>query len=164
MSLRDLTPWRSCGHSLPDAFLDSPFRTLYPELDRWFNAMTRDMKLDRLGGENAMLAPDVDVSETDKAFEITADLPGIDEKDVEVSVADGVLSLKGERRREKETKDKKMHRVERSYGSFERAMSLPAGVDEKRISAEFKKGVLTVTLPKSPAAKKAAKKISVKSG
>ncbi len=164
MSLRDLTPWRSRSRSLPGALLNNPFRPLYPEFDRWLDAMAHDMDLDRGNGDSAMLAPDVDVSESDKAFEIKADLPGVEEKDVDVSVADGVLSLKGERRAEKETKDKKLHRVERSYGAFERVMSLPADIDEKKISAEFKKGVLTVTLPKKKAAKAATKKISVKAG
>lgn len=162
MSLRDLTPWRSRNRTLPGALLNNPFRSHYPDFDRWFDVIARDMDFDRLGGEDGVLAPEIDISETDKAFAVKADLPGVEEKDVDVSVADGVLTLKGERRTEKETKETKLHRVERSFGTFERVMSLPADIDEAKISASFKKGVLTVTLPKKPAAKKSTKKISVK--
>ena len=147
MSLRDLTPWRSRNRTLPSALLNNPFHLHYPEFDRWFDAFARDMDFDRLGGESGVLAPEIDISETDKAFAVKADLPGVEEKDVDVSVADGVLTLKGERRTEKETKETKLHRVERSYGTFERVMSLPADIDEAKISASFKKGVLSVTLP-----------------
>ena len=106
-----------------------------------------------------------DVAETDDAVKITADLPGLTEKEIDVTLADGVLTIKGERKAEKETEDKEKHyhSVERSYGAFERAMSLPTNVDESKISADFKNGVLELTLPKKPEAKKKTKKIQVKS-
>jgi HSP20 family protein len=106
--------------------------------------------------------PAVDVSETDKAYEITAELPGMDEKNVDVKVANGILSIKGEKQEEKEEKKKDYYRRERSFGSFERSFSVPDGVDSDKIEASFKKGVLTVTLPKSADAQKAEKKIAVK--
>jgi HSP20 family protein len=105
-----------------------------------------------------------DVAETDDTVKITADLPGLTEKDVDVTLAEGVLTIKGERKTEKKSDEKNKHyrRIERSYGAFERAMSLPTDVDESKISADFKNGVLELTLPKKPEAKKKAKKIQVK--
>ena len=107
--------------------------------------------------------PTVDISETDKAYEITAELPGMDEKNVEVKLANGLLTIKGEKQDEKEEKKKDYHMRERSYGSFERSFQVPDGVNADKIEANFKKGVLTVILPKSAEAQKAEKKITVKS-
>ena len=106
--------------------------------------------------------PAVDFSDTDKAYEIAAELPGIEEKNVEVKVANGVLTIKGERRGEKEEKNKEYYLRERNIGSFERAFQLPEGVDADKIEANFAKGVLTVTLPKKAEAQKTAKKIEIK--
>jgi HSP20 family protein len=107
-------------------------------------------------------APAVDVAETDKTFEITAELPGLDEKNVEVKVANGVLTIKGEKEDEKEEKKKDYYMRERSFGSFQRSFEVPEGVDSDKIEANFKKGVLSVTLPKSADAQKAEKKIAGK--
>ncbi len=108
--------------------------------------------------------PAVDVAETDKAYEITAELPGLDEKNIEVKLANRVLSIKGEKQEEKEEKEKDYYRRERSFGSFERSFHVPDDVQEEKIEASFKNGVLSVTLPKSAEAQKQAKKIEVKSG
>ncbi len=108
------------------------------------------------------MAPAVDVVESDKAFELTAELPGMDEKNIEVKVVDGSLSIKGEKKEEKEEKKKDYYLQERRFGSFERRFELPDGIDTDKIEAAFKKGVLTVTLPKKPEAQKPAKKIEVK--
>jgi HSP20 family protein len=108
-------------------------------------------------------APAIDMSEDDKAYKITAELPGLDAKDVDVSVSGNTLVLKGEKRQEKEEKDKNYHYSERAYGSFQRAFELPASVDRNKIGADFSKGVLTITLPKTPDAQKQQKKIEVKS-
>ena len=106
--------------------------------------------------------PAMDVAETDKAYEITAELPGMSESDVEVVAANGVLTIKGEKKEEKEEKKKDYYLSDRRYGSFERRMQLPEHVEAPKIEAAFKKGVLTVTLPKKPEAQKPAKKIEVK--
>jgi len=105
--------------------------------------------------------PAVDVAEHEKAFEITAELPGLDEKNIDIRVANGVLTIKGEKSEEKEEKRKDYHLSERRYGSFRRSFSLPPGVEADKIDAKFQKGVLTVTLPKSTEAQKQEKKISV---
>lgn len=106
--------------------------------------------------------PAVDVTETDKAYEITAELPGMDEKNIDVKLANGVLTIKGEKQDEKEEKQKDYYVRERSYGSFERSFQVPDGVDADKIEANFKKGVLTLSLPKSAEAQQAEKKITVK--
>jgi len=108
--------------------------------------------------------PAVDIVEKDKAYEITAELPGMDESNVDVKVANGMLMIKGEKKEEKEQREKDFYLSERRYGSFERQFSVPEGVDVDKIEAAFKKGVLTVTLPKTPEAQKAEKKIAIKAG
>jgi HSP20 family protein len=98
-------------------------------------------------------SPTVDVSEDKDAVTVKAELPGVEQKDIAVSLQDGVLSIKGEKRAEKEEKDKRYHRVERSYGAFYRSIQLPSTVDTGKVSATFKDGVVTITLPKAPEAK-----------
>lgn len=107
------------------------------------------------GGDMALAGwtPAIDVQETDAEYLVKADLPEVKKEDVRVQIADGVLSVSGERQQEKEEKGKRFHRVERAYGRFERMVSLPAEVDPKKVAAEFKDGVLRVHLPKSPTAR-----------
>jgi HSP20 family protein len=109
------------------------------------------------GGE-----PAVDVTETDKAYEIAAELPGMDEKNIEVKLSNDNLVIKGEKQEEKEEKKKDYYLHERHFGSFERSFRLPEAVDINKIEATFSNGVLKVTLPKTPEAQKAEKKITVK--
>ena len=106
--------------------------------------------------------PAVDVVEKDKAYEIMAELPGLDEKDIEVKLANGNLVIKGEKKEEKEEREKDYYLHERHFGSFERCFKVPEEVDSDKIEASFKKGVLTVTLPKKPEAVKPEKKITIK--
>jgi HSP20 family protein len=108
--------------------------------------------------------PAVDVAETAKGYEITAELPGIDEKDIEVKYADGTLTIKGEKKDEKEEKKENYYLSERSYGAFQRSFRVPEGVDPDKVEASFKNGVLTVTLPKSVEAQKQEKRIEIKQG
>jgi HSP20 family protein len=108
-------------------------------------------------------APAIDMSEDEKAYKVSAELPGLDAKDVDVSISGNTLVLKGEKRQEKEEKEKNYYFSERAYGSFQRAFELPASVDRDKVSADFAKGVLTITLPKTPDAQKQQKKIQVKS-
>lgn len=105
------------------------------------------------GGEGITVAdwaPAVDISEDDKEFVVKAELPGLRREDVKVTVEEGVLSISGERKAEKEEKTKKYHRIERSYGSFVRSFTLPEGCDPAKVNAEFKDGILNVHLAKSP--------------
>lgn len=93
-------------------------------------------------------APSVDIYETESELVMTAEIPGIDEKDVEIKIEDNTLTLKGERKFEKETKEENYHRIERSYGSFYRAFTLPNSIDPDKIQAEHENGILKITMPK----------------
>jgi HSP20 family protein len=108
-------------------------------------------------------APAIDMSEDEKVYKISAELPGIDAKDIDVSVSGDTLVLRGEKRQEKEEKDKNYHFSERAYGSFQRSFQLPSTVDRDKVAADFSKGVLTITLPKTAEAQKPQKKIEVNS-
>ena len=109
-------------------------------------------------------APAVDIVDTATAYEITAELPGMDENNVEVKFTNGVLMIKGEKKEEKEENRKNYHLSERHYGIFERSFTVPDHVDAAKIEAAFKNGVLTIHLPKSPEAQKAEKQIAIKKG
>ena len=150
-----------------------PFRSLRQEMERLFEDFERDWGWPRSTFSMAPFwrreatwaaAPAVDVAETDKAYELTAELPGLTEKDLEVKLANGALAIKGEKQEEKEEKKKDYYISERRYGAFERSFQLPEGVDTDKIEASFKNGVLKVMLPKTPEAQKTAKKIDVKAG
>jgi HSP20 family protein len=109
-----------------------------------------------------MPSPAVDVSEDDAGYKITAELPGMSEKDIEVVMSGDTMTLKGEKRQEKEQKDKNFYLSERSYGSFQRSFYIPDGVDRDKVAADFSKGVLTVTMPKTAKAVADQRKIEVK--
>ncbi len=106
--------------------------------------------------------PAIDITEDDKTYKITAEVPGLEEKNVDVIVSGEMLTLKGEKHYEKDEKDKNRHMSERAYGSFQRSFALPDGVDRDKIAADLSKGVLTITMPKTAEAQKPNKKIEVK--
>ena len=110
----------------------------------------------------AFTMPAIDLAENDKAYTVTAELPGMEAKNVDVSVSGDTLTIKGEKRQEKEEKEENYCLCERAFGSFQRSFSLPAGVDRDKISSELAKGVLTITLPKTAEAQKLHKNIEVK--
>jgi HSP20 family protein len=157
MNLRSLIP---VGRSRDIARRDvSPFMSLQREIDRLFEDFTRGFpSFPSVGGQELM--PAMDVTETDKEIEISAELPGLEEKDVQINVADDVLTIRGEKKSERDDKGKDYHLVERSYGSFYRSLQLPAGADADKIKASISKGVLKVVVPKPAPAQ--AKKIDVK--
>jgi HSP20 family protein len=139
-----------------------PFLSLQREIDRLFEDFTRGFAtMPSFTGGNGALMPSTDVTETDKEIEITAELPGLEEKDVQVNLADGVLTIRGEKKAEKEEKERNYRLVERSYGSFERSITLPDGVKAEDVKASIAKGVLSVKVPKPAPAQ--ARKIEVKS-
>jgi HSP20 family protein len=107
-------------------------------------------------------APAVDIVDKESAYELSAELPGMDENNIDVKFSDGTLTIKGEKRDEREEKKKNFYLAERRYGSFQRSFSVPKSVDAGRIEANFKNGVLTVTLPKTPQARQNEKKIPVR--
>jgi HSP20 family protein len=132
-----------------------PFRELEEmstRLNRIFGTMpTR--RIDEDGSTFADWTPAVDLEETDKEYVLKADLPDLRKEDVKVGIEDGVLTIEGERRMEKEDKARRFHRVERSYGRFMRRLTVPNDVDQQKVGAEFKDGVLLVRMPKSETAR-----------
>lgn len=129
-----------------------------------FNDFFRDFGPPGFGLERrgeATHAPQIDISETENEFQVEAELPGLDDKDIEVKFSDNTLTIQGERKQEKEEKKKDYIRTERSYGRIQRVIPLPADIDDSKVTANFSKGVLTVHLPKAPSAKAKIKKIKV---
>lgn len=163
MSTQDVAPRGSQERAPARRDIGYPMFALHREMDRLFNDFFGEFDLPRLrlGGDGGRPVPRVDVSETDAEFEVTAELPGIDEKDIEVSVSDDALTIKGEKKVEKEIKEKEYTRSERSYGMFERVIRLPTQVDEAKVNADYAKGVLTVHLPKTAETKEKVRKIKI---
>ena len=164
MAMRDLIPWGRSSTSAPTRYTEevSPFLTLRREMDRVFDDVFRGF--DGLPGFAGLSGrglswPSLEVSETDREIRISAEIPGLEEKDVEVLLAEGVLTVRGEKKGETEDKDR--HFSEHYYGRFERRVALPSEVDEDKIQASFKNGVLTVTMPKSAKAQERVKRIPV---
>jgi HSP20 family protein len=140
----------------------------FGEVDAMFNRMlsgnfARWPRLALGSGEGRKIdwSPSSDISETDKEYVIRAELPAVKKEDVRVTFEDGMISIKGERKQQKEDKNEKYHRVESFYGSFERTFSLPENVNSDAISCESKDGILTVHIPKTESPKQKAKQISV---
>ena len=145
--------------------LRDPFAGMRRQMDDIFEDLTTAWPVTKFGG-NGVLTPSIDVSETDKELRIAAELPGVEQKDLSVTLTGDVLTIKGEKRTEKETKsgekEPMYHRVERSYGSFQRTMTVPYEIDPAKVDAKFKDGVLTVSLPKPAEVQKQSKQIEIK--
>ena len=141
-----------------------PFRELEDVSDRLNRMFARPSAPRATGKETMVVAdwtPSVDISETEGEYQIKAEIPDVKKEDVKVTLEDGVLTIQGERKYEKEEKGKKYHRIERSYGSFVRTFSLPDVIDEEKVKAEFKDGVLNLHLPKSEKAKPKAIEVKI---
>jgi HSP20 family protein len=166
MAIRDLIPWnrgRDVGIRRGDEF--APFLTLHREVNRLFDDVFRGFDLAPFGMAGRMLDfdratgwPRIEVSQTETDTKVTAELPGLDEKGVEVELANGVLIIKGENKTEREDENRLFS--ERYYGRFERRIAVH-DVDEDKVSASFKHGVLTVTLPKTASAVENVKRIAI---
>ena len=148
----------------PDRY--EPFKSLHQEIDRVFDSFTEALPwAGRKAGGNGLgrLSPQIDLSETEKTVEVSIELPGVDEKDIDVTVTDDVLTIKGEKKDETEDKGKDYHVIERSYGAFQRILALPCEVDADKVDAKFDKGVLKISLPKLPEAISKSHKIKITS-
>ena len=135
------------------------FLPLVPQIDI-FDQFFNSLELPTLFGEESMVVPDFDISETEKEYVIAGEIPGIDVKDLKVTLTDGIVTIKGEKKKEQEEKEENYHRVERHYGSFERSFRLPDGIKTKELDAQYKDGILKLTLPKAEVSE--VKKIEVK--
>lgn len=163
MSMRDLIPWnRSSRVPVQRGEEGTPFLTLHREMNRLFDDVFRGLDLnpfrfDRVF-DRAWSWPSIEVSENDKEVRVTAELPGLEEKDVEVQLSNGVLAIKGEKKTE--TEDKNRLFSERFYGRFERRIPVD-DIDEDKVNASFGNGVLVVTLPRSAEAQRNVKRIAI---
>jgi HSP20 family protein len=168
MAIGDIVPWRWGSlrktSERPLGDFRSEMDSLHREIDRLFENPWGG-ELPSLFSETARtrdLVPRMDVAEDSKAFRVTIELPGIIDKDVAVSLTDRLLTIRGEKKEEKEQKDKDAYRSERRYGSFRRVLELPGDIDANKIDASFKNGVLTIDLPKTKEAQEKVKQIQVK--
>ena len=168
--MKNLIPWRKKDASMtPARESANPFELLHRQMNELFEDFFKDSgpalfpDLWRGNRDWPAVSPRFDVSETDEAVSVSAELPGMEEKDVEVTLDERSLSIKGEKKAEREETRKNYYLSERSYGHFQRTIPLPEGVDRDKAKAQFKKGVLTVTLPKTAQAKKEHQRITVTS-
>ena len=141
---------------------DDPIRSLQHEMDDLFENFLGGWDIAPLSSGGRAFVPSINLAETDKAIEVTAELPGMEEKDVEVTLSNEMLTIKGEKKVEREEKEKNYYRVERSYGSFKRSIPVRAEADEANIAANFKNGVLKITMPKTAKAQAQERKIEIK--
>ncbi|TPI11625.1 Hsp20/alpha crystallin family protein [Mesorhizobium sp. B4-1-3] len=168
MNMRELIPWGRSNQA-PTVYRDgeqNPFLSLHREVNKLFDDVFRSFdsrfgsfgSLSSFNGLNGSW-PSVEISDTEKEVKVTAEVPGLEEKDVEVLLDSDVLTLRGEKR--SETEDKDRHFSERFYGRFERRIPLRCEVEQDKVAASFKNGVLTVTLPKSAKAQSKVKRIAI---
>ncbi|HAY21299.1 MAG TPA: heat-shock protein Hsp20 [Desulfobacterales bacterium] len=151
--------------------LASPLQQFHQEIDRLFEQAFRGFGLSPFWHDRpllprlaeGLLKPSLDLGATDKEYTVTVELPGVDEKDVRLEIVNDNLIIRGEKKQETEEKEKNYYRMERSYGSFERVLSLPEDADQDGVKATYKKGVLTVTLPRKALPQSEVKRIEVKS-
>lgn len=157
MSLRSLMPF---GRT--EGFATDPFQALRRQIDRLFDEPLVRLPPPVAGWSDGAMIPRIDMSETDKSIEVTAELPGVAHEDIQLTLGEGSLTLSGEKKQEKESKDNGYHMMECSYGAFQRILPLPCDVETDKVSAQFKNGILHVSLPKAANARSALKKIEVK--
>lgn len=186
MDIKKLAPWNWFKHEEEDAARVpvkrsegqvfsheaagmNPIMRLHREMDRLFDDVFRGLGISLFRSEMfsplndaGLLKPQVDIGASDKEYTITVEVPGVDEKDVNVEIADNAMRISGEKKQEKEENDKNYYRIERSYGVFQRVLSLPEDADQDGIKAAFKNGVLTIKMPRKSLPKSHVKKIAIK--
>jgi HSP20 family protein len=186
MDIKKLAPWnwfkkeeegsgavvpvkRQERQSIPEDTASHPMIQLQQEMDRLFERAVRGFGLSPLSNEwltpltaSGLLRPQIDVAATDKEYSITVEVPGVSEKDVKIEIAHDTMTIRGEKRQEKEEKEKNYYRVERSYGSFQRVLSLPGDANQDDVKATFKNGVLSIKMPRKALPKTDVKKIEIR--
>jgi len=157
--------------SQPRAGADnSPVAYLHREVDRLFDDFFGQWPSYGFGRSfgsglsDVMLKPTLDLSASDEEYTISIEIPGVDEKDVKLDLANDTLTIRGEKKQQKEEMERNYYRMERSYGSFQRVLSLPEDADQQAVKARFKKGVLTITMPRKSLPQSDVKRIEVQSG
>lgn len=164
MSMFELVPWRRNKTRLAHDVSDDWLSPLHHQIDRMFeNFLSSELPRFEPAGRRGVFMPNVDVSDTGEQIEVTAELPGIEEKDIEVTLDDDVLTIKGEKKSKlmEEDKERSHHRLECSYGAFRRSFQLPPEADNDKVSADFGNGVLRIVIAKDKNAKTTSKRIPV---
>jgi HSP20 family protein len=146
MTIKDLVPWRKS--KVPVKREERSLPTFQDEMNRLFDEFFRGFDMAPFGEGWSTFSPDVDVVEDEKQVRVSAELPGMDENDIEVTLSANALTIRGEKKQEREKEGRSYYWAERSYGSFKRSIPLPCDIDIDKVEATFKKGVLTVSLPK----------------
>ena len=162
MAHKEVSPQKKASKAVAESReLMNPFVSFRREMDRLMDDFFSGIDLRPPSARSEVFIPHVDVVDADKEIRVSAELPGMDEKDIEVTLTADTLTIKGEKKEEKEEKGKDYYRSERSFGSFVRTVSLPLTIETDRVSASFSKGVLTVTLPKTKQTLSGTRKIGV---
>jgi HSP20 family protein len=163
MALKDLLPRRKNKRKVSKKWGEYPFVNLNRNIDHLFNNFYRGFGLDPLStlGMATAFTPKVDVYETSKEIKVIAELPGLDENDIDVSLTNDVLIITGEKKEKEEEESEVYYKTERSYGWFTRAIPIPVEVETDMVKAKFNKGVLTIILPKTPESASSRKKIHI---
>ncbi len=169
MNIKELIPWnREKENGVFKSDSDHPFVSLQKEMNRMFDSFSKSVfdfpAMHKELEFSKSITPKIDVVESDSEVKVTVELPGMEEKDISVNFSGDMLVIKGEKKLEKEEKKEDYCFMERSYGSFHRAIPLSAGVDKDKVDAKLKNGVLKVTLPKTEQAQRETKKIKINSG
>ncbi len=165
--VRHLIPWKKSAEETRLKRMEHPFEDLYRRMNELFDDFfsefggSRRSMARRAFGSWGGFSPRFEVAETDDAIEVSAELPGLDEKDVRVTLDHGVLTVEGEKRTEREEKKRGVFFSERSYGRFHRSVALPQNIDESKVKATFKKGVLHVTVPKTESTRETRRAIRI---
>lgn len=161
MALRDLV-----SRNVPTkrADVSHPLWRLQENFNRMFDEFFNNFNLEPFESRILGKFPSVDIKESDKTVTVSAELPGLEAKDIDISISDDVLNLRGQKEEESESKEGNYYHKERTYGSFQRDIPLPAEVEFNDVNAVFKNGVLTITIPKKPEDKRKSKKIEIKAG
>ncbi len=187
MDIKKLAPWNWFKKEEEDSAASVPVRrsggqivspedkALHPvfqlrrEMDRLFESVFRGVGLSPFNTDfftpltsSGLLKPQVDIAAADNEYTITVEVPGVSEKDVTIEIADNNMIIRGEKKQEKEEKDKNYYRIERSYGSFQRLLSMPEDADQDSIKAKFKNGVLTIKMPRKDVPKSGVKRVEIK--
>lgn len=188
MELKKLAPWNwfkneeEGDHSVPvkhgekkplySGHHHDPMLQIHRDIDHLFDQFFRGWGVPRRGGlshltdftNDTMLRPKIDLSGADKEYLLTVEIPGVSDKDMSVDISNNIMTIKGEKKLEKEEKEKNYYRIERSYGSFQRVLSLPEDVDQEGIQASFNNGILTITMPRKALPKGEVKQVEITAG
>jgi HSP20 family protein len=162
MTLRELNPFSKKSVPVKRDY-ENPFALSHHGMDTLFDDFFRGFEIDPFFGRHSVsFSPKVDITESDTEIRVSAELPGINEKDIDITLNHDSLTIKGEKKEEKEDKGKDYYRMERSYGSFCRSIPIPVEIETDKVKASYKKGILTIKIPKSPKSIEETRKITVK--